>query len=170
VLEPTDSEDIYIASFDSEAIRKVHFHIEEPCSENDIQQMVNGKIFNKQGDLWLKIESLSGEAVGIAVLNSVDERNGTFSVGTLIYPKHRGKGYGTAALEIMLKYAFEERRLNKFNGSVFEGNAASIEMLERLGCECEGERKEQIYAKGRYVSEFLYGLTKTVYYSRKVEK
>jgi RimJ/RimL family protein N-acetyltransferase len=170
VLETKDSGEIYVASFDSEAMQKLHFYLEEPCSENDVQRMINEKICNKQGDLWLKVENLNGESVGIVALNSVDERNGTFSVGVQIYPKHRGVGYGTAAMEIMLKYAFEERRLNKYNGAVFEGNTASIEMLERLGCECEGERKEQIYAKGKYVSEFLYGLTKTAYDNRKGEK
>ncbi|MFK7697763.1 GNAT family N-acetyltransferase [Paenibacillus sp. HJGM_3] len=64
------------------------------------------------------IESLDGENVGGINLNSIDERNGTFSIGIRIDRDHRGKGYGTRAVHILLRFAFFERRLNKFNDSV----------------------------------------------------
>ena len=73
---------------------------------------------------------------------------------------HRGKGYGTAAVRILLRYAFFERRLNKFNDLVLEGNAASASMLIKLGCIQEGVRRQVIYTNGQYFDEILFGLTK----------
>jgi len=76
---------------------------------------------------------------------------------------HRGKGYGTAAMQLVLRYAFMERRLNKYYGHVLEGNIASATMLKKLGCEQEGVRKQMIYTDGRYHDEILFGLTKERY-------
>ncbi|MFD1989996.1 GNAT family N-acetyltransferase [Paenibacillus nicotianae] len=58
---------------------------------------------------------------------------------------HRGQGYGTRAIKILFIYAFLERRLNKFNDYVLEGNEGSIQMMKKLGCVQEGIRREVIY-------------------------
>jgi len=39
------------------------------------------------------IENLDSENIGALNLNSIDERNGTFSIGMQIDRDHRGKGY-----------------------------------------------------------------------------
>ncbi|WP_256721809.1 GNAT family N-acetyltransferase [Paenibacillus odorifer] len=59
------------------------------------------------------IENLNGEYVGGVNLNSIDEKNGTFSIGVQVDRDHRGKGYGTRAINILLKYAFLELRLKQ---------------------------------------------------------
>jgi RimJ/RimL family protein N-acetyltransferase len=109
--------------------------------------------------IMFSIETLAGEYVGGLNINSIDERNGTFGIGIQIDRDHRGKGYGTAAMRILLQYAFFERRLHKFNVSVLEGNVASARMLEKLGCVREGVRREVVFANGRYLDEILYGMT-----------
>jgi RimJ/RimL family protein N-acetyltransferase len=77
---------------------------------------------------------------------------------------YRGKGYGTAAVKILLKYAFFERRLHKFNDIVLEGNTASASMLKKLGCSQEGVRRQVIYTNGQYLDEILFGLTKDEFF------
>ncbi|WP_254848750.1 GNAT family N-acetyltransferase [Paenibacillus odorifer] len=59
------------------------------------------------------IENLNGEYVGGVNLNSIDEKNGTFSIGVQVDRDHRGKGDGTRAINILLKYAFLELRLKQ---------------------------------------------------------
>ncbi|MDQ0679772.1 RimJ/RimL family protein N-acetyltransferase [Arthrobacter pascens] len=55
---------------------------------------------------------------------------------------------------------FFERRLNKFNDQVLEGNEGSAKMLKKLGCVQEGVRRQVIYMNGQYLDESLFGLTK----------
>lgn len=74
--------------------------------------------------------------------------------------EHRGKGYGTVAMQILLRYAFFECRLNKYYGSVLEGNIASATMLKKLGCIEEGRRCQMVYTDGKYHDEILFGLTR----------
>ncbi len=77
------------------------------------------------------IEPIDGITVGGINFNSIDERNGIFSFGMQIDKDFRGKGYGTSAMELILKYAFNERRLNKYYGSTLENNIASHTMLQK---------------------------------------
>lgn len=109
------------------------------------------------------IETLDGIHVGRINILLDDHQNGTFGIGLLIDRDYRGKGYGTSAMKILLKYGFMEKRLNKYSSSVLEGNEASIKMHKKLGCEQEGILKQNIYTNGRYYDEIYFGLTKEDY-------
>jgi RimJ/RimL family protein N-acetyltransferase len=111
------------------------------------------------GLIMFAAQTLSGEIVGGLNLNSINERQGTFGIGIQIHTGERGKGYGTAAMRILLKYAFLERRLTKFNSGCVEGNAASAAMHKKLGCVQEGVQRQVYYHEGRYYDHWLFGLT-----------
>ena len=157
-----DWEDEYPNYFDSKARFLLQEEIELPPVTSDIQEQCRQFAgFNKEtGRLMFTIETLDGIAVGALNLNSINERNGTFSIGIQVGMEYRGKGYGTAAMRILLKYAFLERRLNKFNVWCVEGNVASITMMKKLGCVQEGVRRQIIYSRGRYLDGILFGFTK----------
>jgi RimJ/RimL family protein N-acetyltransferase len=161
-LRAEDWERSFQSRFDSEARRVLNYEIELPPTEVGVQaDIAKYTAFAPgTGRLMFGIETLSGEVVGGLNLNSIDERNGTFSIGMQIDPSHRGKGYGTAAMRVLLRYAFYERRLNKYYGSILDGNTPSARMLEKLGCKEEGRRKEMVYTEGKYLDEILYGLTR----------
>jgi len=157
-----DWEDAYVNMFDSKARFLLQEEIELPPVAEIVQEKAKEFAgFNEQtGRLMFTIETLDGIAVGGLNLNGIDERNGTFGIGIQVGIEYRGKGYGTAAMRILLKYAFLERRLNKFNVWCVEGNVSSIAMLKKLGCIQEGVRRQIVYSGGRYLDGILFGLTK----------
>ena len=157
-----DWEDHYYNRFDTPARRVLNYEVELPPTVTEAQELVARFAEFKPGTgrLMFTITTLDDQSVGGINLNSIDEKNGTFSVGMQIDRDHRGKGYGTAAMEIVLRYAFYERRLNKYYGSVLEGNIASATMLKKLGCVEEGRRRQMVYSQGRYHDEILFRLTK----------
>ncbi|MDD5189674.1 MAG: GNAT family protein [Dehalococcoidales bacterium] len=112
------------------------------------------------GRLMFTVETLDGTAVGGLNLNSINERNGTFSIGIQIGVGNRGKGYGVAAMRILLRYAFLERRLNKFNSGCIEGNLPSAAMHKKVGCIQEGTRRQMYFSSGRFFDWVLFGMTK----------
>ena len=161
-IRTEDWERAYYNLFDSAARRLLQSEIELPPVPETVQQ-ANQKwvAFDPgSGRLMFTIETLDGTAVGAFNLNSIDERNGTFHIGMQIDVGQRGKGYGTAAMRILLRYAFCERRLNKYNCYCLEGNAASMAMLKKLGCKQEGVQRQSTYTDGRYLDHILFGLTK----------
>lgn len=161
-MEEGDWEDHYYNRFDTPARRVLNYEVELPPTVTEAQELMARFAEFKPGTgrLMFTITTLDGQSVGGINLNSIDEKNGTFSVGMQIDRDHRGKGYGTAAMEIVLRYAFYERRLNKYYGSVLESNIASATMLKKLGCVEEGRRRQMVYSQGRYYDEILFGLTR----------
>jgi len=157
-----DWEDAYVNMFDSKARFLLQEEMELPPVAEVVQENVREFAgFNeKTGRLMFTIETLDGIAVGGLNLNGIDERNGTFGIGIQVGIEYRGKGYGTASMRILLKYAFLERRLNKFNVWCVEGNVPAIAMMKKLGCTQEGVRRQIIYSDGRYLDGILFGLTK----------
>lgn len=171
-IEEDDWAGHYYNRFDTKGRRLVNCEVELPPTKKEADEFVEKFINFKPGTgrLMFTIENHDGENVGALNLNSIDERNGTFSIGMQIDRDHRGKGYGTAAMEILLRYAFYERRLNKYYGHVLEGNIASATMMKKLGCVEEGVRRQMIYTNGRYHDEILFGLTKDEFTERERSK
>lgn len=151
----------YSNCFDSAARFFLDSAIELPRNEADAKESWKQFVDDteKSSSFIFTIESLNGEKAGSAFLNAIDERNGTFGLGMIMDFNHRGKGYGTAAMRIILDYAFNERRLHKYNGFVLEGNIPSETMLLKIGCRHEGVVRETIYHQGRYWNEIHYGIT-----------
>ncbi|GIP37882.1 SPBc2 prophage-derived uncharacterized N-acetyltransferase YokL [Paenibacillus sp. J31TS4] len=162
-IQPEDWENHYRNRFDTPARRLLEYAVELPPTISEAKAFAERFSEFSSNRLMFTIENLNGENVGGVNLNSIDERNGTFSIGIQIDRNYRGNGYGTRAIHILLKYAFFERRLNKFNNSVLEGNVASAAMLRKVGCVQEGVRRQVVYTNGRYYNSILYGLTKDEY-------
>jgi RimJ/RimL family protein N-acetyltransferase len=157
-----DWEGHYYNRFDTPARRLLQYRVELPPTISEARQFVEKyrEFAPDSGLLMFTIETLGGDFVGGCNINNIDQKNGTFSVGMQVDRDHRGKGYGTAAMRILLRYAFLELRLNKWYGSVLDGNTASIAMLKKLGCAQEGVRRQMVYTDGKYLDEILFGLTK----------
>lgn len=161
-VKEEDWEEAYYNMFDSHARRMLQYEIETPPVEENVQEGNRKFVGFKPGTgrLMFTIETLEGQAVGGLNISGIDEKNGTFSIGMQIGIDHRAKGYGTAAMRILLGYAFFELRLNKYNGSVIKWNVGSATMLKKVGAVEEGIRRQNIYTDGKYVDEILFGLTK----------
>jgi len=171
-MQPEDWEERYVNRFDSKSRKLLQAQIELPPTikeeKENTEKLSN---FNTEtGRTMFVIETLDGATVGSINIKGINERNGTFSIGIQINMEWRGKGYATAAMQILLRYAFFERRLNKYNGFCLEGNVASIALHKKLGCIQEGIRRQQIYSDGRYWGEILFGLTKDEFINRGVRK
>ncbi|WP_458126689.1 GNAT family N-acetyltransferase [Paenibacillus sp. Z3-2] len=161
-LREEDWEDHYYNRFDTPARRLLECAVELPPTHAEVKNFTESfsDFSLAKGRIMFTIENMNGENVGGVNLNSIDERNGTFSIGIQIDRDHRGKGYGTRAVRILLNYAFFERRLNKFNDYVLHGNEPSAAMMRKLGCVQEGVRRQVIYTDGKYQDLILFGLTK----------
>ena len=161
-LRVEDWEAHYYSKFDSSARKLLKGEIELPPSidlEKKFTELFAN--FNRyEGRLMFAVENLEAVFIGTINLYSVDEKTGTFSIGVVIAAEHCGKGLGTSAMELLLGYAFFERRLNKFHNQVIEENAASAAMLKKLGCTQEGRISSMIFTNGAYRDILIFGLTK----------
>ena len=71
---------------------------------------------------------------------------------------HHGKGYGTEATRLLLKFGFEELRLNRIWLTVFENNPRARKVYENLNFKEEGLMREHALIEGEYVDIVVMGL------------
>jgi RimJ/RimL family protein N-acetyltransferase len=69
----------------------------------------------------------------------------------VVRPEAQGKGHGTDAVERLVEYGLEERRLHRIGAGARADNDVSRAMLETLGFVREGCRREHCYVDGEYV-------------------
>ncbi|WP_454190844.1 GNAT family N-acetyltransferase [Paenibacillus sp. Marseille-Q7038] len=170
-VQEEDWESCYFSDFDTPARILLECAVELPPTMVGAKKFVeeNANFTSTNGRIMFTIENLDGDSIGGINLNSINERNGTFSIGIVIDKEYRGKGYGTSAMKILLKYAFLERRLHKFNDYVLEGNVGSAKMMTKLGCIQEGVRRQVVYVNGKYLDFILFGLTKDEFIEKQKE-
>jgi RimJ/RimL family protein N-acetyltransferase len=73
-------------------------------------------------------------------------------------PTHRGKGFGTEAMRLTLRFVFQELNLHRLQLTVFSYNEAAIRLYERLGFQREGAFREYLLRDGQRYDMLIYGL------------
>jgi RimJ/RimL family protein N-acetyltransferase len=96
--------------------------------------------------------------VGNVELFDIDRTHGRAEIGCWVYEPHRERGYATAACRLLLQYAFDELRLHRIDAVAYHQNAASRALIESLGFEHEGVRRDAAYIDGEYADVHEYGL------------
>ena len=78
----------------------------------------------------------------------------------------RCKGIATDAYMTLFKYAFEELRLNRINGSALQYNAISLHVTQKVGFKQEGIQRQAVYKNGKYEDVVMLGILKEDYYQK----
>lgn len=97
--------------------------------------------------------------IGFAKIYWIEWSNGTGKVQLGIGdPNDRGKGYGTEALHLLLRYAFSEINLYRLTAFVPEYNHIAQALFARAGFVEEVRRRQALYRDGRRWDDLHLGL------------
>lgn len=109
------------------------------------------------------------EVIGGIGIDKVDKLQGKASVGYWIAEPYWNKGYGSEALNEILKFAFDKLKLRRIEAGVFAGNPSSGKLLEKFGAKLEGTKRKSCVCKadGKIKDELFYGLLKEEWRSLK---
>lgn len=122
---------------------------------------------NRPGQNRFAVETLTGRLIGMCVAKEFDEKSRHCMVGWLIGEKDaRGKGYGSDMIRALLRYAFEERGMERVALDTIGYNAGAIRLYERMGFAREGVLREHAYAKGRYWDVHFFSMLRREYDAR----
>ena len=135
-----------------------------PISKKDqLEWFANCK--NDATRLRYTIVTKNDGPVGMIGLRDIDWKNGSASgLGMRIAKKEiRTRGLATDAWMTLMRYAFDELRLNRVNGSAIEYNAISLHVCEKVGFKIEGRMRQAVYKNGNYHDVVLMGCLKSDY-------
>ena len=100
-----------------------------------------------------------GRALGTIILSDIDQKNATGHIHIkMLKDGGRGRGYGTDAVKTMVRYAFEELRLNCIYANILAYNDASIKLFERCRFKKDGVLRQRVYKKGKFVDMLAYSI------------
>ncbi|KAF2485869.1 acyl-CoA N-acyltransferase [Neohortaea acidophila] len=95
-------------------------------------------------------------------------RNAQIGLG-LLKPYH-GKGYGTEALEWVLRWGFRMANLHRITIAGFGLNPGAKRLYERVGFVQEGVQREEMWYDGRYWDSWSLSMLDREWYARYGEK
>jgi len=97
--------------------------------------------------------------IGNITLNDINWIHRTANLGIMIGDKgYWGKGYGTEAIKLMTKYAFDKLNLHKIWLSLWDDNIAAFRAYEKAGYKKEAELLSELYRNGKYHNRIYMGI------------
>ena len=114
----------------------------------------------KNDELFFLIRTLEEDlTIGLIGLNGIQWVHGDAWVGIgLGEREYWGEGYGTDAMGILLRYAFEELNLHRLSLGVFEYNSRAIRSYEKVGFVIEGRIRQFLNRDGRRYDMIFMGI------------
>jgi len=70
------------------------------------------------------------------------------------------QGYATEAADAVIRYGFDELRLNRISARHFARNPSSGRVMEKVGMLREGKAREAVMKWGKYEDLVLYGIVR----------
>ena len=108
--------------------------------------------YSRDGALFVMRTTSEDRLIGFIALEGFDwaARSGWVGIG-ISDPAYRGKGYGTEAMRLLLRYAFDVLNLNRLNLNVVSHNDRAIRSYEQVGFRYEGTQREVLCEENRRV-------------------
>jgi RimJ/RimL family protein N-acetyltransferase len=131
----------------------------KPQTEDDVSKWVENAQRNTN-DYLFAVRPLAGEdLLGFVELDGIHWNRGVAWLSIAIGDRDNwGKGIGTEAMDLILRFAFSELNLHRVQLTVFEYNDRAIAVYERLGFQREGVYREALYRDNVRYDMYLYGL------------
>ena len=88
----------------------------------------------------------------------VDWKNSYVVVGIFLGLEYCGQGYGADAMQVLMRFAFEEMNVNKVQLDVFSNNERAICCYLKLGFMEEGRLRQTVFRRGKHHDTVVMGI------------
>ncbi len=144
---------------DAEYLRNLDSDIAMPKTEVQIKEFSEEMSKSKNDMEFLVRLKETDELIGFVALDGIEWNNARSSLAIGIgNRKHRGKGYGKEAMELILQFAFTELNLHRVELNYFNYNENAGRLYESLGFKHEGAKRDFVHRDGKYFDLILMGL------------
>ncbi|MBB6730274.1 GNAT family N-acetyltransferase [Cohnella zeiphila] len=100
--------------------------------------------------------------IGQINLDAIDWKNRVGRIGIVIgSPERFGRGYGTEAMRLLVRFAFEQMGLNRLELDVYDFNERALRCYRSCGFREEGRLRQKLFKNGHYVDIIPMGLLRS---------
>ena len=100
-------------------------------------------------------DAILGHIEFFKTVNYLDEYELSYQV---YLPEHRGKGLATEAVQLLVRYLFESKRVNRIRLVIHPANLASRRLAERCKFQHEGTARGAWYHEGKHQDVEIYAI------------
>jgi len=126
----------------------------EPLEINSRDKI--GKWYNSEkSDEWWVITDKQENPVGQL---ATGPHGDYYWLGFILHPDHRGKGYTTEAVKLIVDYLFRSKNIVRVQAECNPKNKASVRVLENAGFTYEGLKRKVIFIQGEYMDSAIYSI------------
>ncbi len=151
-------------SHDSEYMRLFDAAPARPRPAKEYQEKLERQA-NKADEISFMIHPLfptRDQPIGVVELDGIEWTHGSAWVGIGLGEKeYWGKGYGTDAMRVLLRYGFTEFDLHRISITVYEYNRRAIRVYEKLNFMIEGRARGFLRRDGRRWDMIFMGLLRS---------
>lgn len=146
----------------------MYFANDNPHPHKTLEQLEEE--FAKEKGEWSEyverfvIETVDGRLIGDVLFYNYRRDINSVYFGIFIGEKsYWGKGYGTDAIKLSLKYLFESRRVHKVQLTVSDFNHRAIRAFEKSGFRRDGVLRENAVIEGKYLDHIIMSILDSEY-------
>lgn len=161
-IEKYDMNIIYKWFEDSEFLKYYDYMPPVPQTRAEVDKTFSDYEKKDESKVFAVKINNSSEIIGIAGFDDIIAENGVATLFIGIGSKEqRGRGYGKEALNLLLRYGFEDMNLHRIQLNVLEFNISAIKIYEGAGFKMEGTFREFVLRNDKRYDLLLYGLLKS---------
>lgn len=113
---------------------------------------------------WAVVVRDTDKMIGTCGFTRLNIDSNSAEIGYVLNPDYWGYGYAPEAVRAVMRFGFNELRLNRIEAKYMVGNERSVRVMEKVGMTREGINREAIHVKGRYVSVGVCSILRSEYY------
>lgn len=141
-------------------------NIPHPYLDGMAEQWISGHPASFEagtGADWAITLADSGKLVGCISLLGITQIHRRAEVGYWVGTEFWGQGICTEATKAVIKYSFEQLKLNKITARYMHTNTASGKVMIKAGMQQEGILRQDFFKNGQFTDMVLYGILKSNY-------
>jgi len=141
-----------------------------PVSRLAERQLIEQSARPQPNDKIFAIDTLAGLYIGSCGLHRISWEDRRATLGIFIGQRSQwGKGYGTDATRVLVRFGFDEMNLNRIDLHVFADNERAIRCYETVGFVREGVLRQFHYLEGGTVDIVVMSVLRDEYVAQSTE-
>ncbi len=117
----------------------------------------------KEEITWGVARKSDNKIIGYCCLGDFDDNSRRCEIGYGFIRDEWNNGYGTEAVNTLVKFGFEAMNLNRIEATVTLGNDASIRVLKKCKFTREGIFRQRTFMKGEFVDDVILAIVRKDY-------